>query len=250
VLDRVVDNFFAETEQVAFCTQNVVPGIDFTNDPLLQGATSPTSTRSSSGSAARTSRTCPINAPRCPVANFQQDGHMAMRTRGRANYEPNSWGERRRPARESRRPGSAVPERRRRAEARVRPETFADHYSQARQFYISQTAIEQKHIGDALVFELSKVERPSVLFDAVAVVLATDHAEEIAALPGAKDFVSDAHAHQKLVAYTDGAAALFAAAAVDHESGPGYQRLDGSRKTADEFIQTCRQVRAWDRAVG
>ena len=108
-----------------------------------RAATSPTSTPSSSGSAARTSPTCPINAPKCPVAHFQQDGHMAMRQPRRAgsNYEPNSWtGEAGGPARGPRRAASR-PSRQpvEGAKRRVRSETFADHYSQARQFYVSQT---------------------------------------------------------------------------------------------------------------
>ncbi len=100
VLDRRVDNFFAETEQVAFCTQNIVPGIDFRTIRCCKAATSPTSTRSSNGSADPNFTHLPINAPKCPVAHFQQDGHMAMHNPiGRVNYEPNSLGRRRRSAR-------------------------------------------------------------------------------------------------------------------------------------------------------
>jgi catalase len=92
VLDRVVDNFFAETEQVAFCTQNVVPGIGFTNDPLLQGRNFSYLDTQLKRLGSPNFTHIPINAPHAPVANFQQDGHMAMRNpRGRANYEPNSW---------------------------------------------------------------------------------------------------------------------------------------------------------------
>src|SRR3954452_15541548 len=92
VLDRVVDNFLAETEQVAFCTQNIVPGIDFTNDPLLQGRNfSYLDTQLKRLGGPNFTR-LPINAPTCPFAHFQQDGHMAMHNPvGRANYEPNSW---------------------------------------------------------------------------------------------------------------------------------------------------------------
>jgi catalase len=97
------------------------------------------------------------------MAHFQQDGHMAMRNpKGRANYQPNSWGAdggpRPNPARGFRTFAQEVEG----TKARLRPESFADHYSQARQFFISQTEIEQKHLGDALVFELSKVERPDI----------------------------------------------------------------------------------------
>jgi catalase len=93
VLDGLVDNFFAETEQVAFCTQNVVPGIGFSNDPLLQGRNFSYLDTQLKRLGRPNFTHIPINAPRCPVHNFQQDGHMAMRNpKGRANYEPNSWG--------------------------------------------------------------------------------------------------------------------------------------------------------------
>ena len=92
VLDRVVDNFFAETEQVAFCTQNIVPGIDFTNDPLLQGRNFSYLDTQLKRLGGPNFTQLPINAPKCPFAHFQQDGHMAMSNPvTRANYEPNSW---------------------------------------------------------------------------------------------------------------------------------------------------------------
>ena len=92
-LNARVQNFFAETEQVAFCTQNVVPGIGFSNDPLLQGRNFSYLDTQLKRLGGPNFTHIPINAPRCPVANFQQDGHMAMRNpTGRANYEPNSWG--------------------------------------------------------------------------------------------------------------------------------------------------------------
>ena len=164
VLDRVVENFFAETEQVAFCTQHVPPGIDFTNDPLLQGRNFSYLDTQLKRLGGPNFTHIPINAPKCPVSHFQQDGHMAINYRaGRANYEPNSWGPgvggpREDPVRGFR-SYEAEPDG---PKLRIRPESFADHYSQARQFLISQTPIEQKHIGDALVFELSKVERPDI----------------------------------------------------------------------------------------
>lgn len=93
VLDRCVDNFFAETEQVAFCTSNIVPGIDFTNDPLLQGRNFSYLDTQVKRLGGPNFTHIPINAPKCPFHNFQQDGHMAMvNPKGRANYEPNSWG--------------------------------------------------------------------------------------------------------------------------------------------------------------
>ncbi|MDT7532585.1 catalase [Sphingobium sp. SA2] len=164
VLDRVVDNFFAETEQVAFCTQNVPPGIDFSNDPLLQGRNFSYLDTQLKRLGGPNFTHIPINAPKCPMAHFQQDGHMAMRNpKGRANYEPNSWGAEQGGPREDPAKGFvSVATVEDGPKQRVRSESFADHYSQARQFYISQMPIEQKHIGDAIVFELSKVERPDI----------------------------------------------------------------------------------------
>ncbi len=157
VLDRMPDNFFAETEQVAFMTQNVPPGIDFSNDPLLQGRNFSYLDTQLKRLGGPNFTHLPINAPKCPFATFQQDGHMAMRNPvGRANYQPNSFGEgpRESPTRGYRH----FPAEEQGTKARLRPESFADHYSQARQFYISQTPPEQRHIAAALTFELSKVE--------------------------------------------------------------------------------------------
>ncbi len=164
VLDRVVENFFAETEQVAFCTQNVPPGIDFSNDPLLQGRNFSYLDTQLKRLGSPNFTHIPINAPKCPMAHFQQDGHMAMHNpKGRVNYEPNSWGPTEGGPREDPVRGfNSFSEIADGPKQRVRSERFADHYSQARQFLLSQTPIEQKHIGDALVFELSKVERPDI----------------------------------------------------------------------------------------
>jgi catalase len=163
VLDRCVDNFFAETEQVAFCTNNIVPGIDFSNDPLLQGRNFSYLDTQVKRLGGPNFTHIPINAPKCPFHNFQQDGHMAMfNPRGRANYEPNSWGAEGGP-RESHDIGFrsfAADEKGRKV--RERSESFADHYSQARQFYVSQTKVEQGHIAEALIFELSKVHKPAI----------------------------------------------------------------------------------------
>jgi catalase len=163
VLDSVVDNFFAETEQVAFCTQNIVRGIDFTNDPLLQGRNFSYLDTQIKRLGGPNFSHIPVNAPKCPMHHFQQDGHMAMSNpTGRANYEPNSWGENNGPRENPESGFRSYPEQVRGEKQRARSETFADHYSQARQFYISQTAIEQEHIADAFVFELSKVEREDI----------------------------------------------------------------------------------------
>ena len=163
VLDRVVDNFFAETEQVAFMTQNVPPGIDFSNDPLLQGRNFSYLDTQIKRLGGPNFTHIPINAPKCPYAHFQQDGHMAMHNPvGRANYEPNSWGDQGGPRENPTRGFNSFAEEADGPKQRARSETFADHYSQARQFFISQTPIEQTHITHALVFELSKVEREDI----------------------------------------------------------------------------------------
>lgn len=161
VLDRMPDNFFAETEQVAFMTQNVPPGIDFSNDPLLQGRNFSYLDTQLKRLGSPNFTHLPINAPKCPFAHFQQDGHMAMRNPvGRANYEPNSFGEG--PRESPKRGFTPFPDVEQGAKRRVRPESFADHYSQARQFFISQTMGEQAHIAAALTFELSKVKIPAI----------------------------------------------------------------------------------------
>lgn len=162
-LDNNVDNFLAETEQVAFCTQNIVRGIDFTNDPLLQGRNFSYLDTQTEQLGGPNFTHIPINAPKCPVHHFQQDGHMAMHNpKGRANYEPNSWGEDG-GLRENPKIGfTSYSERVQGDKQRTRSETFADHYSQARQFWFSQTATEQNHIASAYTFELSKCEHEKI----------------------------------------------------------------------------------------
>jgi catalase len=164
-LNRNVDNFFAETEQVAFLPTNVPPGIGFSNDPLLQGRLFSYLDTQNSRLGTTNFHQIPVNAPRCPFGNFQRDGKMqTMVPRGRANYEPNSLadhGEEGGP-RESLTRGYATVHAETGADEtgeklRVRSDTFADHYSQARMFYRSQTESEQAHIASSFVFELSKV---------------------------------------------------------------------------------------------
>ena len=370
VLDRVVDNFFAETEQVAFCTANVVPGIDFTNDPLLQGRNFSYLDTQLSRLGSPNFAQLPVNAPKCPFANFQADGHMAsVNPHTRANYEPNSWGAAEGGPREDPAGGfTSYPAEVTGEKRRLRPESFADHYSQARQFYLSQDDIERRHIADAFTFELSKCQRaeirtrmvaglrnvdedlaatvaeglglrelptpaepasprgrdlppspalsilgngpdsfagrklgilvtngasaetlaalrsaaedegatveiiapvvdgvdvtdgtrvpagqqvdgaPSVLYDAVAVIAEEGGARALAARPAARDFVTDAVAHCKFVAYTSGAAVLFETAGLPAEpaaSDDGFLNL-GDHAPA-EFIARCRRLRHWDR---
>lgn len=175
VLNRVVDNFFAETEQVAFCTQNIVPGVDFSNDPLLQGRNFSYLDTQIKRLGGPNFTHIPVNAPKCPMHHFQQDGHMAMTNpTGRANYEPNSWGEEGGPRENPDSGFRSYQDEVQGLKQRVRSETFADHYSQARQFYVSQTDIEQAHIADAFVFELSKVEREDIRVRMVSHLLNID----------------------------------------------------------------------------
>ncbi|MFG6530409.1 MULTISPECIES: catalase [unclassified Sulfitobacter] len=162
-LDANVDNFFAETEQVAFCTQNIVRGIDHTNDPLLQGRNFSYLDTQLKRLGGPNFTHIPINAPKCPFHHFQQDGHMAMHNpKGRVNYEPNSWGEDGGPRENPEIGFQSYPAEVEGTKQRVRSETFADHYSQARQFYISQTEIEQQHIAAAYTFELSKCQEERI----------------------------------------------------------------------------------------
>jgi catalase len=160
VLDRNPDNFFAETEQVAFCPSNVVPGVDFTNDPLLQGRLFSYLDTQLSRLGSTNFHQLPINQPKCPFQNFQRDGHMQTAVpKGRANYEPNGLRENAEDAgpRESAAGFVSFPEAIADSKLRVRPASFADHYSQARLFFRSMLAPEQAHIASAFVFELSKV---------------------------------------------------------------------------------------------
>jgi catalase len=365
VLNRLVDNFFAETEQVAFCTQNIVPGIDFSDDPLLQGRNFSYLDTQLKRLGSPNFTQLPINAPKCPFAHFQQDGHMAMTNpRGRVNYEPNSWEEG--PRESTTRGFTSYPAQLVGPKLRARGELFADHYSQARQFYISQTAVEQAHIQDALIFELSKVEMPpirermvshlrnideelaqgvamglglrklpkpaeparapitnlkpspalsilqnpppsfegrklgvlvtdgtdakllqkltrtfkgegavveliaptvggvllsdgtrmpakqkleggpSVLYDAVAVLIGEDEATRLAKVPAARDFVADAFAHCKVIGYVASAQALFVKAGVSDSLDEGFVALDGRNGTT-AFLTRCRALRFWER---
>ena len=166
VLDRYPDNFFAETEQVAFCPANVVPGVDFSNDPLLQGRLFSYLDTQKSRLGTANFHQIPINAPKCPVMNLQRDGQMQMlQPKGRANYEPNSLGEHGEVAGPRECPASgftSFPEPMQGEKLRVRPESFADHYSQARLFFRSLDPAEQAHLASAIVFELSKVAIPAI----------------------------------------------------------------------------------------
>ncbi|MDB5527421.1 MAG: catalase [Devosia sp.] len=371
VLNRMPANFFAETEQVAFMTQNVVPGIEFSNDPLLQGRNFSYLDTQLKRLGSPNFAQLPINAPKCPFHHFQQDGHMAFQNpKGRANYEPNSWGPEIGGPRESAEQGfQTFPQEPEGPKVRLRPESFADHYSQARQFYISQTLIEQRHIADALVFELSKCEfspirermvghllnidpdlaqtvadglgltalpaaasaavtprtdlppsdmlsilknpppslegrkigvlvtegadiellkalqdaivaegavieiiaptiggvtlsdgtlqpahhkidgAPSVLFDAVALLITDKGVLSLMKLPPARDFVSDAYAHYKFLGFTEPATKLFEKIGLPEDLDDGFIALN-QPGDASGFIATCRALRFWDRPDG
>jgi len=157
VLDRWPDNFFAETEQVAFCPSHLVPGLDFSNDPLLQGRLFSYLDTQLSRLGSPNFHQLPINAPKCPFANQQRDGHMQMQVpKGRVNYEPSSLDPT--SPREAATGFRSAPIPGEQGEkSRIRAASFADHYSQPRLFYRSQTKYEQAHIASSFVFELSKV---------------------------------------------------------------------------------------------
>jgi catalase len=147
---------------VAFCPSHVVPGIDFSNDPLLQGRLFSYLDTQLSRLGSPNFHQLPINAPKCPFANQQRDGHMQMAVpKGRVAYEPSSLDPTSpRASQTGFRSFAQLSEEG--AKGRIRAESFGDHYSQARLFFRSQSEIEQAHIAAALVFELSKVETAHV----------------------------------------------------------------------------------------
>ncbi|MDR9751246.1 catalase HPII [Pseudomonas sp. SZMC_28357] len=163
VLNRNPDNFFAETEQVAFCPGHIVPGIDFSNDPLLQGRLFSYTDTQISRLGGPNFHEIPINRPVAPFHNGQRDAlHRTTIDKGRAAYEPNSidggWPK-------ETPPGpvdggfESYPERVDAAKIRQRSESFGDHFSQARLFFHSMSKHEQEHIIAAYSFELGKVDR-------------------------------------------------------------------------------------------
>jgi len=162
VLNRNPDNFFAETEQVAFCAAHIVPGIDFTNDPLLAGRIHSYVDTQISRLGGPNFHEIPINAPVAQVHNNQRDGmHRQAIHRGRVAYEPNSLGGGC-PFQAGGAGFVSFPEPVRADELRGRPEKFAEHYNQATLFFESQSEPEKAHIIAAFRFELSKVTVPAV----------------------------------------------------------------------------------------
>ncbi len=163
-LNKNPDNFFAETEQVAFCPANVVPGIDFSNDPLLQGRLFSYLDTQLSRLGSPNFHELPINRPLAPVHNNQRDAHMRFTVNpGQVSYQPNSLGNGC-----PFQPGAdmsafrSFPERIEAQKVRERSESFRDHFSQARLFWRSQSEVEKEHIILAFRFELGKVEAMSV----------------------------------------------------------------------------------------
>jgi len=163
VLNRNPDNFFAETEQVAFCTAHIVPGIDFSNDPLLAGRIHSYVDTQITRLGGPNFHEIPINTPVAPIHNNQRDGfHRQTIARGRVSYEPNSLAGGC-PFQAGMQAGfTSFPDAVDGDKVRGRPERFAEHYAQATLFWNSQTPIEQMHILRAFRFELTKVQVPAV----------------------------------------------------------------------------------------
>ncbi|MBT1523695.1 catalase HPII [Acinetobacter pittii] len=176
VLNRNVDNFFAETEQVAFCPGHIVPGIDFTNDPLLQARLFSYTDTQLSRLGGPNFHQIPINKPVCPFHNNQRDGiHQHTIHKGQGSYQPNSidndWPAETPPA-ASNGGFESYPEQISGHKLRQRSETFSDHFSQPRLYYKSLAPHEQKHVVDAYTFELSKVQRKHIRERQVQQILA------------------------------------------------------------------------------
>jgi catalase len=167
VLNRNPDNFFAETEQVAFCTAHVVPGIDFSNDPLLQGRHHSYVDTQITRLGGPNFHEIPINAPLAAVHNNQRDGqHRQAIARGRVAYEPNSLGGGC-PFQAGMKgfvsfPKAVETDNTPVDKVRGKPEKFAEHYNQATLFFESQSPVEQAHVINAFRFELSRVTVPAI----------------------------------------------------------------------------------------
>jgi catalase len=171
VLNRNPDNFFAETEQVAFCAAHIVPGLDFTNDPLLAGRIHSYVDTQISRLGGPNFHEIPINSPVAQVHNNQRDGmHRQTINRGRAAYEPNSLGGGC-PFQAGAAGFSSFREPVTGDKVRGNPERFADHYTQATLFWNSQTPVEKAHIIRAFRFELTRVQTPAIRQRMVSVLV-------------------------------------------------------------------------------
>ncbi len=158
VLNRNPDNFFAETEQVAFQPSNVVPGIDFSDDPLLQGRLFSYHDTQLHRLGSPNFANLPINRPVCPFHNNQQDGRMQMEIKtSRVNYSPNSLGGNL-PAPSESEGYVHYPERVEGHKVRERSPSFGEHFSQATLFWNSLSAVEKEHLVEAARFEIGKAE--------------------------------------------------------------------------------------------
>ncbi|MCC8195180.1 MAG: catalase HPII, partial [Deltaproteobacteria bacterium] len=190
-LNRNPDSFFAETEQVAFCPANIVPGIEFSDDPLLQGRVFSYRDTQRHRLGGPNFNEIPINRPVCPVRNHQREGMHRTQIDVGANYEPNSisgnWPRETPPAAKG---GGfdTYPEKVEGRKIRERSPSFSDYYSQPRLFWLSQTEPEKRHIINAISFELSNVFRPYIRERVVDQLCCIDHdlAKGVAANLGIK----------------------------------------------------------------
>ncbi len=175
VLNRNPDNFFAETEQVAFCVAHVVPGIDFSNDPLLQGRIHSYLDTQISRLGGPNFHEIPINSPVSQVHNNQRDGmHRQAIHRGRVAYEPNSLGGGCPFQAGATRGFTSFPEPVAADKVRGKPEKFAEHFAQPTQFWKSQTPVEQAHIAAAFRFELTRVQTQAIRERVVSMLVNVD----------------------------------------------------------------------------
>lgn len=175
-LNRNPDNFFAETEQVAFCPANIVPGVEFSNDPLLQGRVFSYVDTQRHRLGGPNFNEIPINRPLGAVRNHQRDGRHRMQIDPGANYEPNSlsgnWPRETSPAAGG---FTTFPATAEGVKTRERSASFSDYFSQPRLFWLSQTKPEQDHIVNAFSFELGKVVRPYIRERVVDLLTRVDH---------------------------------------------------------------------------
>jgi catalase len=177
VLNRNVDNYFAETEQVAFCLSHIVPGIDFSNDPLLQGRLFSYLDTQLKRLGGPNFHEIPINRSLAPVHNNQRDGHMRQTiNKGQVSYGPNLLNDQYpKQAKQSEGGFSSVYERVEGPKIRRRSKSFLDFYSQARLFWNSQSEVEQAHIVKALRFELSHVQTDWIRERTIVQLAQVDH---------------------------------------------------------------------------
>ena len=217
VLDRNPDNFFAETEQVAFGVQNLVPGIDFSNDPLLAGRIHSYFDTQLLRLGGPNFHEIPINAPIAQAHNNQRDGiHRQAIPRGRVAYEPNSLGGGC-PFQMGTRGFTSFPEPIAADKVRGKPEKFGDHYSQATLFWNSQTPYEKAHIIRAFRFELTKVQVPAIRERTVSMLrnVSDELAKPVADALGLEAAAPDAAGHGA----TEDRGAAVPGAVPDHASG-------------------------------